>query len=275
MAVDASARIVTPAAALLACLLFAGTNADAAPAPRNAAGKVELAEGTVVIERPDHSRVAPKVGDTVSEGDSVATGPDGELHLTMQDGGYLAVRPNTKMQVTRFQATGEAGDTSVLGLLEGGLRVVTGWIGKYNASAYQVRTSIATVGLRGTDHETQLRLASDADGEASLYSKVYEGATFISSSGGARVDVAAGDRVGFSPANPAQRPRLLDRTPRFFRGSRHERLFEGRHARIQAAIGQLREARETRRQDRQESRGERREKARDARDDRRKRGDPD
>ena len=231
-------RILAAIAALVALPLLAAPK-DAAP--RNEAGTVDFIEGAVTMVKPDKSRMKPKVGDLVSEGDSVMTGADGEVHFTMMDGGYVAARPNTKFRFSQYQAIGEASDRSVLGVLEGSLRIVSGWIGQFSQKNYTVRTPTATIGIRGTDHETHVRLKDDAEGEAGTYDRVYEGGTFIKTADG-RVDVAP-NRVGFLSAKKGSRPRVLERVPGFFRATRNERLIEGRHARQKPQLEKLREER--------------------------------
>lgn len=222
----------------------AGATKDAATkdAPtRNDAGTIEFLEGDVTLVKPDKTRSKPKVGDTVAEGDSIATGATGEAHFNMLDGGYIAARPNTKFRFVQYQAIGEASDRSVLGVLEGSLRIVSGWIGQFSQKNYVVRTPTATIGIRGTDHETHVRLKDDAEGEAGTYDRVYAGGTFIKTASG-RVDVAP-DKVGFLSAKKGSRPRVLERVPGFFRATRNERLIEGRHARQGPLLEKLREER--------------------------------
>jgi len=56
----------------------------------------------------------PKLGDEIHAGDSVVTGADGEVHLDMEDGGYMGVRPNTNLRISEFRAEGADTDRSVL-----------------------------------------------------------------------------------------------------------------------------------------------------------------
>src|SRR5688572_28971068 len=100
------ARILTVLLAWVLALCPGSAQIGPAPAraPGNVAGKVELVEGDVTIY--DRARAARgiRVGDALYEGDGVVTGRDGELHVAMDDGGYLAVRPNTNMSVVAYQA---------------------------------------------------------------------------------------------------------------------------------------------------------------------------
>src|SRR5262245_15866930 len=99
-------------------------------AERLPAGKVELTEGSVQFLDANRSARRPRVGDAIYEGESVTTGADGEVHLQMEDGGYIAVRPGTRMRIVNFRAQADAGDRSVIALLQGSFRSVTGWIAK-------------------------------------------------------------------------------------------------------------------------------------------------
>ncbi|APV48576.1 hypothetical protein BWI17_02060 [Betaproteobacteria bacterium GR16-43] len=221
----------------------------------NEAGTVDLVEGAVTVQRADKSRYTPKVGDTLNEGDGITTGKDSEIHLKMVDGGLVAVRPDTKMRIAQYQATGEATDRSTLGLLEGGMRVVSGWIASVNPKGYQIRTSIATIGIRGTDHETQVRLKDDGEDGAGIYDRVFAGGTFIKSKDG-RVDVTP-NRVGFFGSKKGAKPMLIDRVPRFYRGTRNENRIEGLHGRLQGQLPKLREERRARLKEAAEKKGKR------------------
>jgi FecR protein len=208
----------------------------------NSAARVVFAEGEVNVIGTNNQRRLAKVGETIFEGDSIVTGKDGELHLDMEDGGYISVRPNTKMRVIKYQAKGNESDTSVLGLLEGSFRAVTGWIGKFNQQKYVIRTPNATIGIRGTDHEPLVipKGATGAEGEPGTYDKVnIGGSTIRTPQGNANVEPGKSAFVG----HDAKPPRVLNDVPKFFRAARNERLVEGKHAAIQERILERREAR--------------------------------
>ena len=204
----------------------------------NLAGKVEFVEGDVAILKADKSRQVPAKGDSVYATDVIVTGATGEVHFTMVDGGYMAMRPNTRVRIAQYQANGDDDDKSIIGIVQGSLRLVSGWIGKFNPRGYQVRSSIATVGIRGTDHETFVRPKDSEEGEAGLYDRVYAGRTFIQSKEG-RIEVSPG-RAGFHSSSHPAAPRVLDRIPAFFKPTRNEGLIEGKHDRIQSQLEQLR-----------------------------------
>ena len=240
----AAAAAQTPAPA--ASAPSAGSSASgASPAPgaviATPAGKVDLVTGEVRVVRTGSAPRRVSVGDSVNEGDLLATGKDSEVHMTMQDSGYIALRPNTRFRIVQYKADGGDDDKGVFSLLVGGMRSVTGWIGKFNQTAYQVRTPSATIGIRGTDHETRYVPQGSADGEAGTYDKVFAGGTTIRTAGG-QAEVAP-NQAGFVSLQGRESPRLLDRVPAFFRPGPNEALINQKHAEVQAQILQRRDER--------------------------------
>ena len=233
---------------LFACaLLCQSCHIDAlaqASAPATAAyvaGKIDLMEGDVRIFDKQNARRPAKVGDKVYEGDSVTTGANGEIHMTMDDQGFIAVRPNTKMRIMQYRAEGDDDDKGVIGLLVGSMRSITGWIGKYHPKSYSINTPTATIGIRGTDHEPMVIPEGSSDGDAGTYDKVNAGGSFINTPQG-NVDVTP-NHAAFAPRNGRAAPRMLAAVPGFFRPTRNEHLIEGKHDQIQRIVQQKREER--------------------------------
>ncbi|MCK6383013.1 MAG: FecR domain-containing protein [Rhodocyclaceae bacterium] len=223
---------------LAACAVFAQSPQPAAP---SLAGKVELVEGEVtVFDRAKKPRQVA-VGDRVHEGEGIVTGRNGELHLAMEDGGFIAVRPDTKMSIAAYRAEGDDRDKSVFSLLEGTFRSVTGWIGKFNPRSYQVRTPTATIGVRGTDHEPLVIPQGATAGEPGSYDKVNVGATTLQTRHGS-VEVRP-NQAGFAPLRGKPRPRVLTQVPAFFKATRHEPAIAARHETIRKLIDERREER--------------------------------
>lgn len=221
-----------------------------------AAGRVELVEGDVKFLDGNRNARRPKVGDEIHAGDSIVTGADGEVHVDMADGGYIGVRPNTNMRIAEFRADGGDGDRSVIDLVEGSFRAVTGWIAKLGRKSYAVRTPTVTIGVRGTEHEPMVIPAGSKLGEPGTYERVHIGETFMETPQGS-VTVRP-NQAGFVPRLGAARPRLLERVPAFFRPTRNERRFERLHERVQAQLQQRREQRRQLIQERRRNVGERR-----------------
>ena len=229
---------------LVAALAFLPPAAAQAPGGQGTpvlAGKVELVEGDVRFF--DRAMIVrrPVTEDSIFEGESIATGPNGEVHLRMEDGGFIAVRPGTRMRIARFRAQGDEADVMTIGLLEGTLRSITGWIAKYGRDNYQVRTPTVTIGVRGTDHEPFHIPAGSSAGEPGTYDKVNQGGTYLRTAQG-RVDVAPG-RAGFAGLRRAERPRVLASIPAHFRPTRYEERITRRYQEIQQRLPELRENR--------------------------------
>lgn len=236
-------RLLLAFSLLLTCLGAAaqGPQASQPATTPNLAGKVELVEGDVTVY--DQSKKPRKVavGDTILEGEGIVTGKDGELHLNMEDGGFIAVRPNTKMRIAAYQAQGDDSDKGVFSLLQGTFRSVTGWIGKFNPRSYQVRTPTATIGVRGTDHEPLVIPQGSKEGKPGSYDKVNVGGSYIQTKHGT-VDVKP-NQAAFAPLHGRPVPRVLPQVPQFFRATRHEAVIAARHDAIHRAIDQHRDER--------------------------------
>ena len=205
------------------------------------AGKVDLVDGEVKIVDAARNARIPKLGDVLSVGDSVVTGGDGELHLAMEDGGQMAVRPNTRMTVEKYKAEGGTDDRSVISLMQGALRSVTGWIGKFQPKNYQIRTPTATIGVRGTDHETRVVLPDSKEGEAGTYDKVNAGSTLLRTQHG--TTEVHPNQAGFASFTGKKRPAVLAAVPGFFRPTKHESRFADLHEKVHKALGQRRDER--------------------------------
>ena len=114
-------------------------------------------------------------GAVVERGDTLMTGADSNLQVRFMDDALLMVRPNSRIRVDDYRVD-SGGVHSVLSLIAGGLRTLTGRIGKARRAAYTMNTPTATIGVRGTDYELRLCQgdcpAGSADG---LYLGVADG----------------------------------------------------------------------------------------------------
>ncbi|MGA2549850.1 MAG: FecR domain-containing protein [Burkholderiaceae bacterium] len=206
---------------------------------RNPAAKVNLVDGQVHIIGPDKVSRQSVAGEQLYEGDAIVTGDNAEIHLDMADGGFIAVRPNTQLRIAKYQANGDESDVSVIGLLKGSMRSITGWIGKTYPRKYSVVTPSATIGVRGTDHEPAYVPEGTAGVDAGTYDNVHEGSTTIGNSHGT-VEVSPG-KAGFVDHRGLAQPRVLDKVPAFFQVPRkHDAVFVGKSQRIAAGLEQRR-----------------------------------
>ncbi|CAG0976971.1 hypothetical protein RHDC4_01644 [Rhodocyclaceae bacterium] len=209
-------------------ILFACWSLGAAA---EAVGRIDLLLGEVSILDSKAKSRAPRLGDAVQEGDTITTGKEGEIHLSFEDGSVLALRPDAQVQIVSFRAKGKANDGSVVALLRGTLRAITGLLGRRKAESVLVRTPTATIGIRGTDHEAAVIPPGSDLGEPGTYDKVNAGGTRITSRLGS-VDVSPG-QAGFAPHAAA--PVVLPAIPAFFVPREADQRLEGVNDRLQRA----------------------------------------
>lgn len=164
------------------------------------------------MQKADGTLLPAAVGTKVGESDTMITGTNGYARLEMTDGGEMVLRPHSRLKVEsyRFNADKPAEDKFVFRMLKGGLRTVTGLIGKRgDQDAYEGKTATATVGIRGTQYDMRLcqgDCGALADG---TYFAVRFGAVRTGNAQGS-LDVAAGQVALVQQAKP---PVFLPRDP--------------------------------------------------------------
>ena len=115
-----------------------------------AAGLVQFVAGEVQMRRSDLLSAVAR-GALLESGDTVLTGATGRAQIRFTDGGLVALYPDSQFTVTRYVDAGDAAqDSFAVGLLRGGMRAITGLIGKRNPANYQLTTPTAVVGIRGS-----------------------------------------------------------------------------------------------------------------------------
>ena len=144
--------------AAMAALLGAPHASQAQTAP-NSAATATAVEGTAYVIRADGRQGILARGSALNVGDSVTTTRNSTVRLRFTDGGETALRPDSRIAVQSYAYSSDApqADNLVLGLLKGGLRAITGAIGKRgNVDAYRVQVNSATIGIRGTDYTARV-----------------------------------------------------------------------------------------------------------------------
>ena len=134
-----------------AMLLLSPLAISSAYAQAAEAGKLLLSLGDVQLNR--NGKFSPlKKGDTVQAGDAIVTGATSNAQLRMTDGAIIAIRSQTEFKINEYQFNGKAdgSEKASLSLVKGGVRAVTGVIGRENRDNLKVDAVVATVGIRGT-----------------------------------------------------------------------------------------------------------------------------
>lgn len=133
------------------------------------AARVEFTHGNVTVQAADGRSRALARGATIEAGDTISTN-DGRAQLRFTDDGFVSLYSQTLFRVDEYRWDGvtNGNERSLLTLLKGGLRTVTGKLARVNKKAYMMTTAVATIGVRGTEYTMQLNgglAGSVAEGE--------------------------------------------------------------------------------------------------------------
>lgn len=117
------------------------------------AGRVNFVVGEVSAISSDGSRRVLGKGDLVNSGERLETGK-GRLQIRFTDGSFVSLQPNTVFGLDNytFNKAKPTEGTLLFNFLRGGMRTVSGAIGKVNRNNYRVQTPVATIGIRGTSY---------------------------------------------------------------------------------------------------------------------------
>jgi hypothetical protein len=119
-------------------------------AQQEAAGRIKIASGSAFIVRAGASMPA-QAGQVVYESDSLRTGSDGRVGITLKDDTRVSLGPSSEVRLDRFAyapADGQLG--LVLRLVRGVAAYVSGRIAKLAPDSIRLETPAAIVGVRGT-----------------------------------------------------------------------------------------------------------------------------
>ena len=116
------------------------------------AGQVTHLSGTLSVKKPDGTTKLLSIKSEVQEGDTLTTETETYARVKFVDGGEVVLRPESQLKIDAYayQAGKPESDNVVLNMLKGGLRAVTGLLGKRNRDKVSVNTPTATIGIRGT-----------------------------------------------------------------------------------------------------------------------------
>lgn len=165
----------------------------AAGAGAQDAGRVILSIGDVTIQRGAATLPAP-VGTGVQKGDAVRVGASSNAQIRFLDEAIVALRPGTELKVDDYNWSGAADGTErgFFSLLKGGLRTVTGAIGKVNQQNYRVATPTSTIGIRGSNYnlvqcDAECRNPDGSPARGGTYGGVFDSRIAVENDAGERV----------------------------------------------------------------------------------------
>ncbi len=186
--VSTTPQITQILASLLLSIIVA---AQASAADDSVAGIVIVAAGNFFALDAKQERRILERRSKVYPGETLVTGNTAQAQVRFIDGAVISLRPDTELRINQYQYDAKhkkaPNESSVLTLLKGGFRTITGAIGK---EKYKVQSSLATIGVRGTHYEAVI--ASDG-----LYVGVWHGGVTVSNEKG-KVDLGMGADFNFA-----------------------------------------------------------------------------
>ena len=117
------------------------------------AAKVVFVSGSAVAVSASNERRELAKGASIEVGDTIIT-EDARLQLRFTDGGFVSLAPNSEFRIHAFfySGTADGSERVAMELIKGGLRTISGVIGKVIKESYEMKTAFATIGIRGTEY---------------------------------------------------------------------------------------------------------------------------
>ncbi len=120
-------------------------------------GKLIFTIGKVQVIDASGKHKRARRGADIFQGDTIKTFVKGQAQIKFVDGARISIRANSEFKVDAYvYSENPDKDKSEMSLIRGGIRAVTGAIGKKNKKSYKMKTAVATIGIRGTDYSLML-----------------------------------------------------------------------------------------------------------------------
>jgi len=162
-----------------------------------AVGVVTHLSGVLTVRHLDGSTMVMAVKSQIQQGDTLITEANTYTRVKFLDNAEIVLRPGSELVVKTYlyAADKPAQDNVSMKLVKGGLRAVTGLLGKRNHDAVNFETPTATIGIRGTNYGA-LYCQNDCGGvptasgnvpENGLHVDVTQGEIVVANDGGQQV----------------------------------------------------------------------------------------
>jgi hypothetical protein len=159
--------------------------------------------GGQAIARDINGRVHQlQINSKIFQGDRLETEPGAGLYILMSDGAEVHLKEDSVLKISEYIITAgyDEDSSSILDLLRGGLRKLTGSIGASTSANYKVQTGLATIGIRGTEYVIKLCKLDDCsqtvsrnDPDAKLHAVVLEGVITLTTDEDVQILMAMGE----------------------------------------------------------------------------------
>lgn len=195
--------------------------------PDGAIGRVTLVRGALEVTGEAGEQRKLRMSDPLFAGDVIRSGPESHAMLIFSDGGRMTVDRDSTVRLGDIRLDGGAGDRFEAELVTGGLRVLTGLLGKRDPDALTYRAPVATTGVRGTGFDLLCQGSCQFPDYAGidpmtirdawpdgLYTGVWDGRVVVRNEAG-MAEVPAGGysyvpNAATAPVVLPDRPRVLD-----------------------------------------------------------------
>jgi hypothetical protein len=160
-------------------------------------GRVTHLSGPLLARKADGTTRVLSINSAVEQGDTLVTEKKTYARIKFTDNSEINMRPGTQLKISQynFDQAKPAEDKAVYNLAKGGMRAVTGLIGKRgDQDSYKLMTETAVAGVRGTTYEVRICDGNCGSAPNGLYLFVLEGIINVSNTAGSQ-NVAAGQYV--------------------------------------------------------------------------------
>jgi len=163
---------------VLACALIFAANSFAG----GKVGTVTHISGPLFAKKADGTSRVLTVNSIIEAGDTIITEKGTYGRIKFIDNSEMTLRPNTQIKISNFNfdKAKPKEDSAVFDLAKGGLRAVTGLVGKRgDPDSYKVNAPTGTIGIRGTTYEVTFCNNNCGKLPNGLYLYVIEGAVML------------------------------------------------------------------------------------------------
>ncbi len=165
-------------------------------------GYIVRQEGQASVQDHNGDIQGLEINSQVYEGDRITTMKGANLYILMDDGAEIYLKSDSVIKISEYIITSDndSSSSSILDLIRGGLRKISGAIGASVQSNYKVQTGLATIGIRGTEYVIKLCKQDDCnqtvgrnDPDAKLHAVVLAGIITLATEEETQILMAVGE----------------------------------------------------------------------------------
>jgi len=176
-------------------------------------GRVTHLSGPLFAIKADGTMSALSINSAVEQGDTLITEKKTYARIKFTDNSEMTLRPGAQLKVSQynFDQDKPKEDNVVFNLIKGGMRSITGMIGKRSGQdSYRLMTATAVIGVRGTTYECKICEGNCGSIPNGLYLFVLDGIINVSNNTASQ-DVNAGQYAYVLTADSI--PKILPGNP--------------------------------------------------------------